>query len=169
MSSYIKLTAHAINRFQQRIVPDLPYKEAEALLKKRIAEAAPLKTKSINGQQLWKITDPEAVLITKKDRGSVAVVVTILDKAEEIKFMEMFGGRNDAPSQFEIKRQAEELINRLKNAKHNYDQEVAAAYSKIEKANDKYRALVKEAVAETDSCEEAVQFLRDHGYVRCGL
>jgi hypothetical protein len=78
------LTPHAIERFNQRIVPELTYDRAKSLLYDRIRHASPLKTKSINGQGIWKIEEPTAFLIGIHEHGLVVIKTTVKGEAEEL-------------------------------------------------------------------------------------
>lgn len=72
-------SAHAIERFQQRIRPDLGETACKALLESTQHQASKLRAKSVRGQILWRITDERCpcLLVTKQD-GRMTVCVTIL-------------------------------------------------------------------------------------------
>ncbi len=77
------LTPHAIERFNQRVVPELTYDRAKTLMYDRVRSASPLKEKSINGQSVWKIDQPTAFLIGIHEHGKI-VIKTAMDESEDL-------------------------------------------------------------------------------------
>jgi hypothetical protein len=73
----MKLTTHAIIRFQSRIVPQLSFEEATKELQAAILKAACLKEKTATGQFLWRVDSPAMRLVTKKVQGE-DLLVTVL-------------------------------------------------------------------------------------------
>ena len=141
-------THHAVERFNQRIVPELTYDRAKTLLELRSTLAAPLKNKSINGQGVWKIEEPGALLITKRENRGVVVVVTVvppeeewettpsghlLDKMEESGFLQQMTRRLNAIRS--------EHLNRLEGQKRSYDKKCKLI---IEEYNRRLQAVLQD-------------------------
>lgn len=80
MTLSFSITAHAVDRYCEHFAPGLSHAEARAKLEASAQSAIPLREKSINGDFLWRLSDLDIVLITKRDHG-VHVAVTVLPPA----------------------------------------------------------------------------------------
>ncbi len=78
----IAITHHAVDRFVERFAPEMSHDEARAHLEAKAPGAARLATRTVLGQEQWKIEGPACVLVVKRDRGGAAVVVTVLPDPE---------------------------------------------------------------------------------------
>lgn len=82
LNGRIEITDHAAERYVKRVDRTLCTDEAKKLLAKLAPTAAPLREKTIMGQEQWRIEHPfPCVLVVKRDRGSgaVPVVVTVFE------------------------------------------------------------------------------------------
>ena len=84
MSRNFILTTHAIDRFLERVVNNITHKEAEFLLWDRLRSVSLLEEKTFSGQQRWKITQPDAIIITKTSMQEGIIVLTVLNPNDEI-------------------------------------------------------------------------------------
>ena len=73
----MKITTHAIIRFQSRIRPGLSFYEAKNELQAAILRAACLKERTETGQFLWSVESPAMRLVTKPIDGE-DLLVTVL-------------------------------------------------------------------------------------------
>lgn len=78
----VAVTHHAVDRFVERFAPEMSHDEARAHLEAKAAGAARLSTRTMLGQEQWKIEGPACVLVVKRDRGGPPVVVTVLPDPE---------------------------------------------------------------------------------------
>lgn len=77
------ITHHAVEQFIERHARDLTFKQARQFLIQNAPGAAPLKQKTLRGDQQWQMEDPKCVLVMKQDRKIKAhVCVTVLPEAE---------------------------------------------------------------------------------------
>lgn len=87
LTGRVQITAHAADRYVKRVDPSLTQEEAMQLLENLAPTAAPLRERTIMGQEQWKIEHPfPCVLVVKRDPGadSLPVVVTVFEgKASE--------------------------------------------------------------------------------------
>ena len=74
----IAITNHAVDQFIARCAPSLSFEAAKKLLVARAPQAARLRERTPKGQGQWRITDPDAVLVTKDDPSCGVVCVTVL-------------------------------------------------------------------------------------------
>jgi hypothetical protein len=74
----MRLTAHAIERYQQRIAPWLKEEPARRELKEASQRAIPLPDKRLGDAQLWRIDSPPMRLITKRDGGEYVILTVLL-------------------------------------------------------------------------------------------
>lgn len=81
LTGRVQITQHAAERYVKRIDGSLSSREAMALLEQLAPTAAPLKKKTIMGQEQWKLEHPfPCVLVVKRDGGATPpVVVTVWD------------------------------------------------------------------------------------------
>ncbi len=79
-SQRMKLTDHAVDRYRQRWAPDLDRENAEKVLLTIVAQASPLRLRTLRkGQEVW--AAGEVRFVVKRDAGeNVPVVVTVLPK-----------------------------------------------------------------------------------------
>jgi hypothetical protein len=76
------VTVHAVEQFVERCATHLDFNEARALLVERSLRASKMRTRTVKGQDQWRITDPDAVLVTKHDPSCGLVCVTVLWAAD---------------------------------------------------------------------------------------
>ncbi len=76
--SAFHFTDHAVDRFVSRHVPELTTSEARMVLAHAAQSAVRLREKTALGQEQWRIDEPPATLVTKRDGGMI-VCVTVLD------------------------------------------------------------------------------------------
>lgn len=84
LTTRVQITDHAAQRYVDRIDRTMPIEQARKLLEELAPTAAPLKKKTLMGQDQWKLEHPvPCVLVVKWDNdfnlGRVAVVVTVMD------------------------------------------------------------------------------------------
>jgi cytochrome c556 len=72
-----EITCHAVERYVERYAVGATYEQGRRDLERMLAEAAPLKTASINGQELWRCAEPPTLFVVKPDNGKI-VCVTVL-------------------------------------------------------------------------------------------
>lgn len=77
----IHISDHAVSRFVQRHAPEMTFREAKSLLIKRSLHAVALKQKTVKGDNQWRITDPDVILVGKYVNNGI-VCVTILPEPE---------------------------------------------------------------------------------------
>lgn len=87
------ITAHSVERYQQRCAPKATELQARAALRNAILSASPLRQRTYNGQSLWK-TEDGVFLVTKYDR-KMTVVVTVLSETE---CAELASGKSSIPA-----------------------------------------------------------------------
>lgn len=98
----LAITDHAISRFIERHAPGLTFAAARDLIEERAQHAQRLETRTVVGDMQWRITDPDCILVVKRDseRGRAAgrkyrdrpgtqgagglVVVTVLPVVEQL-------------------------------------------------------------------------------------
>lgn len=61
----LELPDHAVDRFIQRVRPDLDHTAARLMLAARLHEAQPLREKTRHGQKRWRLSDPDCILVTR--------------------------------------------------------------------------------------------------------
>jgi hypothetical protein len=77
------ITFHAAERFVQRHAPGMTIHEGKTYLQDNIHLAAPLKEKTIKGDQQWQLDDPYCILVMKKDwHSKLWVCVTVLPQPQ---------------------------------------------------------------------------------------
>jgi hypothetical protein len=82
LTGRITITQHAADRYVKRIDRSLTQEKAMQLLAFLAPTAAPLRERTIMGQEQWKIEAPfPCVLVVKRDKGigAIPVVVTVFD------------------------------------------------------------------------------------------
>jgi hypothetical protein len=77
----IHISDHAVNRFVQRHAPEMTFNDAKSLLIRRSLHAVALKQKTIKGDNQWRISDPDVILVGKYVNNGI-VCVTILPEPE---------------------------------------------------------------------------------------
>lgn len=77
------VTAHAVERYVERHAPGTPFDVAFVAFNELLKGASPVRSKSINGQALWRVDDPPMLLVTKRDGGRVVVVTVLPPSAVE--------------------------------------------------------------------------------------
>lgn len=83
MAVQFDITDHAVERYIERHAQHLPYAKAKEQLAAALSEASPIKSKSINGQSLWKGAS-RLVVVTKNDGGKIVVVTVLPQGAIEL-------------------------------------------------------------------------------------
>lgn len=77
------VTNHAVERLIRRYFPEMDPSNARKYLEDRIGDATPLKEKTILGDDQWQLTDPDMVLVMKREPNK-RVCVTILPEPETL-------------------------------------------------------------------------------------
>jgi hypothetical protein len=75
--SQLIVTDNAAERWAQRIEPGSSFEQARARIYDLFSDAARLDQRSVNGDEIWKTSDPVAGLVAKREQGKV-VIVTVL-------------------------------------------------------------------------------------------
>lgn len=84
LTGRVQITQHAADRYVKRVDGSLTLHQAKQLLETIALTAAPLREKTIMGQEQWKIEHPfPCVLVVKRDpgAGSLPIVVTVFEAA----------------------------------------------------------------------------------------
>jgi hypothetical protein len=76
----IDVTDHAVERYVLRYAEGVSYPRARADLERLAGTAVPIKERSVNGQQLWRVDEPPMLLVVKPDAGKY-VCVTVLPQS----------------------------------------------------------------------------------------
>lgn len=77
----MRITAHALDRYLERWAEGAERDVARTSLLELVASAAPLRTKTHRGTELWAAGDVR--LVVKRDRGVGPIVVTVLPATRE--------------------------------------------------------------------------------------
>lgn len=78
-----RVSHHAIERFQKRWHPELPYWEARAVLKRTLALAKPLREKSIKGDEMCEYNGIRFII--RRDPGyHKPICVTVLEAVSDV-------------------------------------------------------------------------------------
>lgn len=81
MTLTIKFTDHAVQRYRQRHAGELSFDEAKERLVGAAGSAVPLRRKTDNGQEQWRVDSLDIILVTKHDpKARVHTCVTVLPK-----------------------------------------------------------------------------------------
>ncbi len=142
------ITEHAVHRFQQRVVPQLAFSAADALLKRRVKSAKPAGEKTLAGETYWRITAPDAVLVTKSENKQV-IVVTVVEP-------EKLGTEDDPDADLVVEYyRREQAMNRatckLDEARKNYERRVKAAKNEYQQA---VASVLKDCTPDVRECLE---------------
>lgn len=135
------ITYHAVQRYVQRYAQEATYDQGHADLERLLGTATPLKTKSINGQNLWRVDEPPMLLVVKPDKGRTVLVTVLPSSAVE------------------------------EGAEYENDWDMVAAYERIKhlvekpsvtkvEINDALRGVMKEASKEISRLKIAVDQLK---------
>jgi len=155
----IEISPHALDRFVERIVPDHTYRDARILFANRANKAAPIKKRTVNGQELWKMTEPDALLVVKRDQHPV--VVTVLPPEEEVDMsellrLEMEQNDHHAETEIKVKRSSYKLVNALSSLRdrtHAGEEKIKAGQQQIQQGQESFQSTVKKIL---DDCDEDV-------------
>jgi hypothetical protein len=71
------VTDHAAERWSTRVEPGSSHRQALERIADLALAAAPLKRRTLLGQEIWRTESPAAGLVIKRDQGKV-VIVTVL-------------------------------------------------------------------------------------------
>ena len=74
------ITSHAVDRYIERYAVGATFEQGRRDLERLLADASPLKEKSISGQELWRCAEPPMLFVIKPDGGKI-VCVTVLPQA----------------------------------------------------------------------------------------
>jgi hypothetical protein len=75
------ITRHAVRRYVERVAPELTERQARARLIRIQADAEPTGRRTATGETIWRVRDPDALLVSKHDRSCGAVCVTVIGPA----------------------------------------------------------------------------------------
>ena len=82
MGESMFITRHAMRRYMERIRPGADDREALLVLKDAAMRAKRIDERTFRGQALWSVDEPDMRLVTKHDRRSGMVCVTVLHPSE---------------------------------------------------------------------------------------
>lgn len=89
------VTQHAAAQFVRRIRPDMAREDARRHLIRAVRSAAPTGERTPGGQAVWRILDPEALLVTKRDPKYGDILVTVLAPGMPVAQAERLGEAED--------------------------------------------------------------------------
>lgn len=80
----VRITEHAVDRYRERVRPDLSYFGAEALLRDAVKSSKPMKQRTKHGQLQYLMADGNRLIVKETEYGLMLVTIyTVKQEVEE--------------------------------------------------------------------------------------